>query len=55
MAVDGDPAVDVCDLTGFKIERVDIGDPPGTVDDTVGLGRPLRAAVDEHHAKPAAG
>ena len=47
MAIDRDAAIGVLDLARGEIERIDIGDAPGAVDDAVGLGRVLGALVGE--------
>ena len=53
MAVDRHAAVGVNDLARGEIERIDIGDAAGAVDDAVGFGRVFDAVVNEHDAQPA--
>src|SRR5438132_6270430 len=43
------------DIAGIQVEAVDIGDPPGTVNDTLGLDRMLRPALLIDDAEPVSG
>src|ERR1700730_1372699 len=45
IVVDDDAFAVMRDLTGVEIERIDIGDSPGAVDDAVGPDKALRAAA----------
>src|SRR6266436_6824406 len=40
------------DIAGIQVEAVDIGDPPGAVDDTLGHDRILRPALFIDDAEP---
>ena len=40
------------DIAGLQVEAVDIRDPPGAVDDTLGLNRMLRPALFIDDAEP---
>ena len=47
MTVDRDAAIGVLDMACREIQRIDIGDAAGAVDDTFGLGRMLGALMGE--------
>ena len=53
MAVHRDAAVGVFDISGGKIERIDIGDTARAVDDAIGLERLLGAVMAEDDAQAA--
>ena len=53
MAIQRDAAVGVLDITRGQIERIDIGDAPGAVDDAIGFGRVFGAVMGEDHPQPA--
>ena len=50
-----DAAIGVFDIAGGQIQRVDIGDAAGAVDDAIGLGRLFGAVMGEDHPQPAVG
>ena len=52
MTVDRHAAVGVLDISRSQIQRIDIGDAPGAVDDAVGLGGMFVAFVGEDHPQP---
>ena len=52
MTVHCDAAVGVLDIAGRQIQRIDIGDAPGAVDDAIGFGDVFDAFVGN---SPAAG
>ena len=55
MAIHRDAAVGVFDIAGGKIQRIDISDTAGAVDDTIGLERVLGAVMGEDDAQAAVG
>ena len=48
-----DTSAAVPDASGLEIQRVDIGDPPGAIDDPIGFELMLGAVMLERHAKAA--
>ena len=56
MAIQRDAAIGMLDVAGGKIERIDIGDAAGAVDDAVGLGRVFGTVMGEDtRRRPLAG
>ena len=55
MAIHRHAAIGMLDIARGKIERIDVGDASGAIDDAVGLCGVLDAFVDEDHAQAAIG
>src|SRR5258708_15709011 len=55
MAVDADAAIGMIDISGRQIQRVDIGDTAGAVDDAIGFRRMLGTPMHEDHTQPSIG
>jgi hypothetical protein len=52
MRIEGEPSVFRRNVAGRKAETVNIGNPAGTIDDAIGLDRPLRPTFIKDDAKP---
>src|SRR3954451_6826621 len=53
--IERDPRALRHDIAGREIEAVDIGDPAGAVDDTLGLDRALGTTLQIDHPDPISG